>query len=245
MGDRPAPSGFDLFVSLLIAALLGVSVCAWAQLYCAWQGYTPLDRGQLGTLWAGCFGAYAFAQWGGRALLFGVVNLFQAAEAIRLTFVAGVLATDDDAPAESQPAPVDTVAALDAAQRRRQQVVAHWQVYYRRLVQAAAAYGWAIRTLTDKASPYRVTTPDGWNAATDMLVAAGYMVKDNSGSRLTVSLAEWESGQLWQRVPCPTFEPPDIAPPPYRTAHTTPDSTENTEKHRAGGLLPVGRDEDD
>jgi hypothetical protein len=114
---------------------------------------------------------------------------------------------------------------LTPVQRGRQFEIAHWHTFYRRLAAAGFAYGWDIRTLTDPAELTRVTSQGGWNTGTGRLVSAGFLVKDNTGTRPTVSEAEWNAGRLWEQVTCPLGEPPDILPGPYtrqQTKHETP-----------------------
>jgi hypothetical protein len=119
----------------------------------------------------------------------------------------------------------DSADDMTVAQRSRQFEIAHWHIFYRRLVAAGFAYGWDIRTLAGTNEPTRVTGQPGWNVGTDKLKLAGFVVKDNTGTRPTVSEAEWNAGRLWEQVPCPKGEPPDILPPPYtrqQTQHKTP-----------------------
>lgn len=124
--------------------------------------------------------------------------------------------TPPDEPDDPEPA-LPITEQLSRLERQRLQQVAHWQLYFRRLWAAATAYGWDIRTLTDKRRPTCVTSQGGWNLATDQLVAAGYLRKDTAGTVPLVTDADWQAGRLWERVPAPSGEPPDIAPPPYST----------------------------
>lgn len=149
--------------------------------------------------------------------------------ALEAALVQAVTDTDDDEQ-------LDT-AELPKLERERAFQVAHWHVYFQRLVPAGEAYGWDIRTLTAPTSPFKVTTAPGWNNGTDALVKAGYMAKDKSGTRLLVSVADWREQRLWLNVPCPPGEPPDILPPPY----TTTRSTENTTKTAAGAVIENGK----
>lgn len=108
---------------------------------------------------------------------------------------------------------------LTRLQRTRQFQIAHWRVYYRRIVAAGCAYGWDIRTLTDKKRDTRVTTQPGWNLSTDKLVEAGVLSKDGT-TRMLISEDDWNSERMWERVPCPEGEPPEILPPPYTRQQT-------------------------
>lgn len=139
-------------------------------------------------------------------------------------------------PEVDQPEPELDTAELPRLERQREFEIAHWQVYFRRLVAAACAYGWDIRTLTDPKRATRVTTQPGWNLATDALREAGYLHKDNTGSRLLVSEADWNAERLWERVPCPAGEPPEIVPPPYARQQTP---HETTGKHGAGVVVDM------
>lgn len=119
-------------------------------------------------------------------------------------------------------------AEIDRLTRAREFQIAHWQVYFRRLVAAGCASGWDSRTLTDKKRGTRVTSQPGWNLATDMLVRAGLLAKDQAGTRLLISEADWNAGRWWERVPCPDGEPPDILPPPYTRQQTAAKTAQNT-----------------
>ena len=106
------------------------------------------------------------------------------------------------------------------AWRKRQKELALWQTFYRRLFAALAAYGWTIRGVTSSG----IVSQEGWTIGTDQLAKAGYLTKDKSGTRPTVTEAEWNAGRLWEKCPCPAGEPPDIQPPPYtpqQTRHRT------------------------
>lgn len=118
-------------------------------------------------------------------------------------------------------------AQIDRLERQRLQIVAHWHVYFRRLFAAMAAYGCDRDTLTNPKRPTKVTTQPGWNTATRIMAEAGILAKDNSGTRLLVSEADWNAGRLWERLPCPDSEPPEIDPPPYTTQQTTAETTIN------------------
>ena len=98
-------------------------------------------------------------------------------------------------------------------------------MFYRRLFAAATAYGWTIRgDLTTR----EIISPDGWTIGTAQLLKAGYLEKPKSGTRPTVSEAEWNAGRLWERVPCPAGEPPAIQPPPYTLQQTKHPTTAQT-----------------
>jgi hypothetical protein len=114
--------------------------------------------------------------------------------------------------------------AIDTLARQRAHEVAHWQVFYRRLWGHGQARGWDIRTLAVNADT-RVTTQPGWNTGTAQLVKAGYLHKDQAGTVALVSDADWQAERLWERVPCPPGEPPDIVPPPYARQQTPQETT--------------------
>lgn len=143
--------------------------------------------------------------------------------------VAPLVAAPDDEPDSY-------TVEIDRLTRQREFQIAHWQVYYRRLVAAGCAYGWDTRTLTDKKRETRVTSQPGWNLATDMLVRAGLMAKDQAGTRLLISEADWVAGRWWEKVPAPEGEPPEILPPPYSRQQTAANTAPNTiEGVRADG----------
>lgn len=131
-------------------------------------------------------------------------------KALEAAVVQAVTDTDDDDPEPPE-----------QRGRDRSFELAHWRIYYRRIMAAGYAYGFDIRTLTDKNRATRVTSQPGWNAATDKLQEGGVLFKDSTGTRALVSQAEWEAGRMWETMPCPLGEPPDIAPPPYNTQQTT------------------------
>lgn len=139
-------------------------------------------------------------------------ELANKARELELAAAERIIATDDDEPDDS----AGDTADLPRLERLREQEVAHWRVFYRRLVAAGCAYGWGRDTLTRGVS--RVLTQPAWNIGTDQLAEAGYLFKDGAGTRLLVSEADWNAARLWERVPCPTGEPPDILPPPYNSA---------------------------
>lgn len=149
-------------------------------------------------------------------------ELANKARELEITAVTAIVATDDDAP--------DT-ADLPKLERLREQEVAHWRVFFRRIVAAGCAYGWGRDTLTRGAT--RVLAQPGWNIGTDQLQAAGYLFKDGAGTRLLVSEADWNAARLWERVPCPAGEPPEILPPPYNSATTR----QNNSQTAAGAVV--------
>lgn len=152
-------------------------------------------------------------------------ELANQARELEITAVTAIVATDDDAPDEA-----DT-ADLPKLERLREQEVAHWRVFFRRIVAAGCAYGWGRDTLTRGAT--RVLAQPGWNIGTDQLQAAGYLYKDGAGTRLLVSEADWNAARLWERVPCPAGEPPEILPPPYNSATTR----QNNSQTAAGAVV--------
>ena len=136
-------------------------------------------------------------------------------------------ALEGDAPADPEPDTAD----LPRLERQREQEVAHWHVFHRRLVQAGCALGWGRDNLT--AGPVKVLTQPAWNVGTNNLQAAGYLFKDGAGTRLIVDVRDWEAARLWEKVPCPAGEPPDILPPPYNNTTTRP----NNGKTAAGAVV--------
>ena len=144
-------------------------------------------------------------------------RLANVARAAELMVQAVILNTDDDTP---EPSP-------DAAHQREIEV-AHWHIFFRRIVAAGMAYGWGRDTLAGRAAGTHVLSQLGWNVGTDQLVAAGFLYKDGAGTRLLVSEADWNAGRLWLKVPCPTGEPPPILPPPYTNSATTRPNNEQT-----------------
>lgn len=159
-------------------------------------------------------------------------ELVNQARELELSAVQAITATDDDSDAP------DT-ADLPKLERLRDQEVAHWRVFFRRLVAAGCAYGWGRDTLTRGVT--RVTTQPGWNVGTDQLQEAGYLFKDGAGTRLLVSEADWNAARLWERVPCPAGEPPEIVPPPYHNA-TTPQNNGQTAAGAVVEGVVSGRD---
>lgn len=134
---------------------------------------------------------------------------------------------DDDEPPAAPETPAAAERVIDIAERRRLQEIAHWQVFFRRLGAAGFAYGWDQRTLTGKGLPTRVTSQGGWNQGTDQLVLARLIVKDQTGTRALVTEKAWTDGRLWEAVPCPAGEPPDIVPPPYSRQYATNETPAN------------------
>jgi len=123
---------------------------------------------------------------------------------------------DDPAPAENE---------LTRSERARVQEIAHWRVFYRRLWAAGSAYGWEIRTLATKGAPTYVCSQPAWRVGTDQLRLAGLLYKSpGEPTRPLVTSQAWDDGRLWETVPCPGSEPPEIAAPPY-TAQQAPQQT--------------------
>lgn len=161
-------------------------------------------------------------------------ELANKARELELRAVEAVTATDDDEPGEDDEAGDAQVS--DPAERRRYFEIAHWHVFFRRLWAAGTSYGWDIRTLTATGAVTRVTTQPGWNIGTNQLRLAGYLHKDMSGTRPLVTDEAWQRDRLWEKVPCPSGEPPDIVPPPY-TKQQTP---HETAAKQAGAVIVDG-----
>lgn len=237
MNDRPSAwlAGFGVGLALVagVGLLATVAGREWP-----WYAYVAWFGLGLGLTVAADFGLTVVVDWRDAQTELETKrqrNKALAAEtkaklaALEAALVQAVTATDDDEQ-------LDT-AELPRLERERQFQVAHWHVFFQRLVPAGEAYGWDIRTLTAPTSPFKVTTAPGWNNGTDALVKAGYMAKDKTGTRLLVSLADWREQRLWLNVPCPPGEPPDILPPPYSATNTT----ENNRKTAAGAVIENGK----
>lgn len=98
---------------------------------------------------------------------------------------------------------------------------AHWAAFWRRLAQAGDAHGWTQAALTTEGSPTKVMSEQAWNTTIPMLVAAGWLSGGKPGRATKWAtgrgLGLFESVEAWKALPCPDFEPPDIALPPYTT----------------------------
>lgn len=146
------------------------------------------------------------------------------------------------APAMSTDEPPAVENELTRAERARVQEIAHWRVFYRRLWGAGSAYGWEIRTLATKSAPTYVLSQPAWRIGTDQLKLAGLLYKaPGEPTRALVTSQAWEAGKLWDSVPCPAGEPPEIAAPPYTAQHTAQQTTAKTGQTRVveGRATPV------
>jgi hypothetical protein len=211
----------------------GLGLCLGSGvLLAAYASHVALGWGAIG-VFLGLFGfglgLMPFAEFLARGLWAAVTTVAEAWNSWGTPGVPGnqeippQIATQDDEP-ENYTAEIDRLTRARAHRR------AHWDVFWRRLVQAGDAYGWTQAKLTTDGTPTKVMSEPAWNYTIPMLVESGWLSGGKVGKPTRWapgrSLVDFDAEQAWHALPHPDSEPPEIALPPYTTPrHNTTTAT--------------------